>query len=165
MESDSKRQQRLPEDPVSHVSCISFVHTLWLLGKLFRPSLVLWHISFFCMDTEIKTDIYLSFSNFIRSVSVLSPQKSSSFRVYIFTNLISTSIHGTRKKQTKKTLARNKRKKYLESLPRGKKKKKMGQKERKGQPRPTPWKKSRDTQSVVKRKPKNPPLILQCYNY
>ena len=28
----------------------------------------------------------------------------------------------------------------------------IGQKERKGQPRPTPWKKSRDTQSVVKRK-------------
>ena len=86
--------------------------------------------------------------------------------VYIFTNLISTSIHGTRKK-TKKNLTRNKRKKYLESPPRGKRKKEkiLGQKERKGQPRPTPWKKSRDTQSVVKRKPKNPPRILQCYNY
>ena len=41
--------------------------------------------------------------------------------IYIFTNLISTSIHGTEKK-TKKTLARNKRKKYLESPPRGKRK-------------------------------------------
>ena len=39
----------------------------------------------------------------------------------IYTNLISTSIHGTEKK--KKTLARNKRKKYLESPPRGKRKK------------------------------------------
>ena len=38
--------------------------------------------------------------------------------IYLFTNLISTSIHGTRKK----TLARNKRKKYLESPPRGKRK-------------------------------------------
>ena len=47
----------------------------------------------------------------------------------------------------------------------GKKKKNLGQKERKGQPRPTPWKQSRDGQSVVKRKPKNPPRMLQCYNY
>ena len=39
--------------------------------------------------------------------------------IYIFTNLISTSIHGTEKKN-KKNLARNKRKKYLESPPRGK---------------------------------------------
>ena len=39
--------------------------------------------------------------------------------IFIFTNLISTSIHGTEKKN----LARNKRKKYLESPPREKKEK------------------------------------------
>ena len=55
--------------------------------------------------------------------------------IYIFTNLISTSIHGTEKK-TIKNLARNKRKKYLESPSREKRKKILGQKERKGQPRP-----------------------------
>ena len=53
--------------------------------------------------------------------------------MFIFTNLISTSIHGTRKKQ-KKNLARNKRKKCLESPPRGKRKKKLGSKRKK---RPT----------------------------
>ena len=46
----------------------------------------------------------------------------------IFTNLISTSIHSTEKKQ-KKTLARNKRKKYLRG-----KRKKLGSKRKK---RPT----------------------------
>ena len=34
----------------------------------------------------------------------------------------------------------------------GEKEKIIGQKERNGQPHPTPWKKSRDTQSVVERK-------------
>ena len=52
--------------------------------------------------------------------------------IYIFTNLISNSIHGTRKKQKKK-------------LP-GTRDKSISNH------RPTPWKKSRDTQSVVKRK-------------
>ena len=36
----------------------------------------------------------------------------------------------------------------------GGKEKIIGQKERKGQPRPTPWKKSRDTQSVGQKKTK-----------
>ena len=43
----------------------------------------------------------------------------------------------------------------------GEKEKIIGQKERKGQPRPTPWKKSRDTQSVGQKKTKNLPRILQ----
>ena len=47
----------------------------------------------------------------------------------------------------------------------GEKEKIIGQKERKGQPRPTPWNKSRDTQSVDQKKTKNLPRILQCYNY
>ena len=47
----------------------------------------------------------------------------------------------------------------------GGKEKIIGQKERKSQPRPTPWKKSRDTQSVGQKKTKNLPRILQCYNY
>ena len=47
----------------------------------------------------------------------------------------------------------------------GGKEKIIGQKERKGQPCPTPRKKSRDTQSVGQKKTKNLPQILQCYNY
>ena len=75
--------------------------------------------------------------------------------IYIYTNLISTSIHGTKK--TKKTLPGTSDKSISNHRPGSKRKK-----------RPTssdPLKKSRDTQSVVKRKPKNPPRILQCYNY
>ena len=70
--------------------------------------------------------------------------------IYIFTNLISTSIHGTRKK-TKKTPPGTRDKSISNHQPE-EKEKIIGQKERKGQPRLTPWKKSRDTQSVVKRK-------------
>ena len=45
--------------------------------------------------------------------------------------------------------------KYLESPPGGKRKKNIiGQKERKGQPRHTTWKKSRDMQSVGQKKTK-----------
>ena len=40
--------------------------------------------------------------------------------------------------KNKKPLARNKRKKYLESRSRGKRKSFLGKKERKDQPRPTP---------------------------
>ena len=67
--------------------------------------------------------------------------------IYIYTNLISTSIHGTKKKTLPGT-----RDKSISNHRPGKKKKIIGQKERKGQPHPTPWKKSRDTQSGVKRK-------------
>ena len=58
--------------------------------------------------------------------------------VCVFTNLISTSIHGTRKKQ-KKTLAGTRHKSISNHRP-GEKEKNIGQKERKGQPRPIPWK-------------------------
>ena len=88
--------------------------------------------------------------------------------IYIFTNLISTSIHGTRKKtkkQKKKPWQGTRDKSISNHRPGEKEKSFLGKKERKGQPRPTPWKKSRGTQSVVKRKPKNPPRMLQCYNY
>ena len=43
---------------------------------------------------------------------------------------------------------------YLESPPGGKRKNIIGQKERKGQPRSTPWKKSMDTQSAGQKKTK-----------
>ena len=52
--------------------------------------------------------------------------------IYIFTNLISTSIHGTRKKKNEKNPE------VSRITTQGKKKKIIGQKERKGQPRPTP---------------------------
>ena len=65
--------------------------------------------------------------------------------IYIFTNLISTSIHGIRKKNRQEDIkvsritARGKRKKY-----RSKRKKRLTSS--------ATWKKSRDTQSVIKRK-------------
>ena len=66
--------------------------------------------------------------------------------MYIFTNLLSTSIHGyqkkTRQKQEIKNISNHRRKNI------------MGQKERKGQPRHTSWKKSRDMQSVGQKKNK-----------
>ena len=52
--------------------------------------------------------------------------------MYIYTNLISTSIHGTEK--NKKILAKNKRKKSISNHRPGEKEKILGQKERKGQP-------------------------------
>ena len=57
--------------------------------------------------------------------------------IYIYTNLISTSIHGTKKK-TKKKPCQEQVIKVSRITAQGKKKKIMGQKERKGQPRPTP---------------------------
>ena len=54
--------------------------------------------------------------------------------IYIFTNLISTSIHGTRKKKPPGT-----RDKSISNHRPGEKEKNItGQKERKGQPRQTP---------------------------
>ena len=86
--------------------------------------------------------------------------------IYIFTNLISTSNHGTRKKKKNRKNPRQEQEiKVSRITARGKKKKIIGQKERKGQPRPTPWKKLRDTQSVGQKKTKNLLRILQCYNY
>ena len=56
-------------------------------------------------------------------------------RLYIYTNLLYTSIHGYQKKISKPSM--NKRLKYLESPPGVKRKNIIGQKERKGQPRHT----------------------------
>ena len=74
--------------------------------------------------------------------------------IYIFTNLISTSIHGTRKKKRKKKPPGTRDKSISNHRPGEKEKNIIGQKERKGQPRQTPWKKSRDTQSVGQKKTK-----------
>ena len=59
--------------------------------------------------------------------------------IYIFTNLISTSIHGTRKKKKKTPGTRDNS--ISNHRPGEKEKNIIGQKERKGQPRQTPWKK------------------------
>ena len=71
--------------------------------------------------------------------------------VYIFTNLISTSIHGTRKKNKKKS-RQEQEIKVSRITARGKKKKIIGQKERKSQPRQTPWKNQGKRSHLVKRK-------------
>ena len=56
--------------------------------------------------------------------------------VCVFTNLISTSVHGTRKRQIKP--CQEQEIKVSRITAQGEKKKIMGQKERKDQPRPTP---------------------------
>ena len=84
--------------------------------------------------------------------------------IYIFTSLISTSIHGTRKKQ-KKNPGQEQEIKVSRITAQGKKKKIWVKKKEKANLVRPLEKKSKDTQSVVKRKPKNPPRILQCYNY
>ena len=71
----------------------------------------------------------------------------------MFTNLISTSILGTRKKKEKKNTPGTRDKSISNHHP-GEKETIIGQKERKGQPRQTPWKKSRDTLSVGQKKTK-----------
>ena len=74
--------------------------------------------------------------------------------MYIFTNLLSTSIHSYHKKEKRKKPGRDKRQKYLESPPGGKKKKYHRTKRKK---RPTPShqsKKSRAVQSVGQKKTK-----------
>ena len=120
------------------------------LAKLFK--LVGWLFGFYGISTFVG---YLT-------------QNSAYIYIYIYiyiysTNLISTSIHGTRKNLKKNP--RGTRDKSISNHCLGEKEKIIGQKERKGQPRPTPWKKSRDTQSVGQKKTKNLPRILQCYNY
>ena len=73
-------------------------------------------------------------------------------RIYIYINLISTSIHGTRKKEKKLPGTRDKS--ISNHRPGEKEKNIICQKERKGQLRQTPWKKSRDMQSVGQKKTK-----------
>ena len=82
--------------------------------------------------------------------------------IYIFTNLISTSIHGTEKNK-KKTLARNKRKKYLESPPKGKRKN-FGSKRKKRPTSSDPLKKIKGYAVSGQKKTKKPsanPAMLQ----
>ena len=67
--------------------------------------------------------------------------------IYLFTNLIFTSIHGTRKKEKKPPGTRDK-----STL--NQRKNIIGQKERKGQPHQTLWKKSRDMLSLGQKKTK-----------
>ena len=72
---------------------------------------------------------------------------------YIYTNLISTSIHGTRKKKQRKNPRQEQELKYLESPPGGKRKKYRSKRKK----RPTssdPLKKIKDTQSVGQKKTK-----------
>ncbi len=57
--------------------------------------------------------------------------------IYIFTNLISTSIHGTRKK-TKNLWPGTRDKNISNHGPEEKEKSFLGKKERKDQPRPSP---------------------------
>ena len=79
--------------------------------------------------------------------------------IYIYIYLLINYLPAftvTRKKEKKreKNPARNKRSRYLESSSGEKRKNIIGQKERKGQPRHTSWKKSRDKQSVGQKKNK-----------
>ena len=74
--------------------------------------------------------------------------------IYIFTNLLSTSIHGYKKKKRKKKLSGTRDKNISNHCPGEKRKNVIGQKERKGQPRHTSRKKSRDVQSVGEKKTK-----------
>ena len=81
------------------------------------------------LQSQYKWRDFLHISFYIWVISYQSTQfmRRVYIYIYIFTNQISTSIHGTRKKQTKKkTLARNKRKIYLEARSRGKRKKFFG---------------------------------------
>ena len=77
--------------------------------------------------------------------------------IYIFTNLLSTSIHGYREKR-KKNPPGTRDKNISNQRPREKIKNIIGQKKkkkkRKGQLRHTSWKKSRDMQSVGQKKNK-----------
>ena len=76
--------------------------------------------------------------------------------IYIFTNLLSTSIHGyeKKKKKKKKKPSGTRDKNISNHHPGEKRKNVIGQKERKGQPRHTSRKKSRDVPSVGQKKTK-----------
>ena len=95
-------------------------------------------------------------SNFSNNLKNWCFERLHHIYIYIFTNLISTCIHGTRKKKKKKKKKNppGTRDKSISNHRLGEKEKNFGQKERKGQPRPTPWKKSRDTKSVGQKKTK-----------
>ena len=71
--------------------------------------------------------------------------------IYIFINLISTSIHDTRKKNTKKPPSGTRDKSISNHCP-GEKEKNIGQNERKGQPRPILEKNQGIRSQLVERK-------------
>ena len=73
--------------------------------------------------------------------------------IYILTNLISTSSHGYQKKK-KKIRQKQEIKNISNHRPGVKEKNIIGQKEKKGQPHQTTWKKLRDMQSVDQKKTK-----------
>ena len=77
--------------------------------------------------------------------------------IYIFTNLLSTSIHGYQRKKTPSGT----RDKNISNYHPGEKRNVIGQKEKKGQPRQTSRKKSRDVQSVGQKKTK---ICRKCCN-
>ena len=81
---ESESPQQVPA-PSSHrllwVSYLFFPNTFWLLGPLFCSSLNLLYTSHFFMgfnSREIKTEIWISFSSFIRSC-VLPQEKIFSY--------------------------------------------------------------------------------------
>ena len=105
------------------------------------------------LSSNLSTNVYTAISK--PTTFVLKQYIYIYIYIYIYTNLISTSIPGYKKKKIRqeqevkisRITARGKKKKYY----RTKKKKK-----RKGQPRHTSWKKSRDMQSVGQKKTKTP---------
>ena len=75
---------------------------------------------------------------FVFNISNIYLFTTTYIHIYIFTNLISTSIHGTRKKKQKKPWPGTRDKNISNHRPEGKEKSFLGKKERKDQPRPTP---------------------------
>ena len=85
-----------------------------------------------------------------------------SLYIYIYTNLISTSIHGTEKN---KNPGQEQEKKVSRITAQGKKKKFWVKKKEKANP-VRPLEKNQGIRSQwSKENQKNPPRILQCYNY
>ena len=87
---------------------------------------------------------YIHISNIYLSIIII---------IYIYINLLSTSIHGYQKKR-KKNPPGVRNQNISNHRPGEKGKNIIGQKERKGQPRHTSWKKSRYMQSVGQKKNK-----------
>ena len=83
--------------------------------------------------------------------------------MYIFTNLISTGIHGTRKKQKKP--CQEQEIKVSRITAQGKKKKNYRSKRKKRPTSSDPLKKIKRYAVSGQKKTKNPSRILQCYNY
>ena len=99
-----------------------------------------------------------------KSTSLMSSSLLLHTLIHIFTNLLSTSIHGYQEKR--KITPPGTRDKNISNRRPGKKRKNIiGQKKRKGQLCHTSWKKSRGMQSVGQKKNKTHRKMPQCYNY